>query len=375
MRIGLNLTYLVDESGGSGTYARELIPRLLLAEPKLVLTAWIGSTAPADLREEPWASEVRWIRLPVAGVGAPWRLWYELVGIGIDARRRGLDLIHGLANITPLAHPGLVTVTTIHDVIWIHHPETASAEFRTLMRAVVPLVGRTSSRLIAISEAARDDIASTLHLDPTKFDVAPHGVRPPPSVAIDLERVASRLELGPEPVVLCVAAKRRHKNLDGLVRAFAAGGAPGAQLVLVGAPTAYGEEVRALAQVLGVESRVRCPGWVSEADLEGLYRLTSCFVLASYSEGFGLPVLEALARGVPVACSEIPALRELAGDAALYFDPADTASIAQALTRVVSDKTLSQQLSANGVARARNYTWGRTAQDTLTSYRRALGHV
>jgi glycosyltransferase involved in cell wall biosynthesis len=373
MRVGLNLAYLVEDSGGSGTYARELVPALLRRDPSLELSAWIGTTAPAWLLSEPWASEVRWIRLPVPGIGSPWHLWHELVGIGLDARRRGIDVVHGLANLAPLVHPRVAMVTTILDVIWIHHPEATDRRFRAVMGTLAPLVGRSAGRILAISQAARDDIAQTLHLDPAKFDVTPLGIRPPPHrEPPDAVALAHRLGLGPEPIVLCVAAKRAHKNLHGLIEAFARLGEPRAQLVLPGSRNAYEDELRGLARERGVEGSVRFPGWVSGEDLEDLYALARCFVLPTFQEGFGLPVLEAMARGVPVACSEIPALIEVAADAALLFDPRETASIAAAIRRLLDDEDLAGSLRAAGRRRCAEFTWDRTAGATLASYRRAL---
>ena len=109
-------------------------------------------------------------------------MWHELVGIGLDARRRKIDLVHGLANLGPLVHPGVVTVTTILDVIWVHHPEAAGLLFRAIGRTVTPSVARSSARVIAISKAARDDIAATLRLDVEKFDVTPLGIDLPSPV-------------------------------------------------------------------------------------------------------------------------------------------------------------------------------------------------
>lgn len=376
LRVGLNLAYLVEDSGGSSRYARELIPALIASEPGIELTAWVGSTAPEDLMSEPWAGEVRWVRLPVPGVGTPWHLWYELIAIGFASRRRRLDVVHGLAYLGPLVHPDVATVVTILDVIWLHHPEAAGRRFYAVMRTLVPLLGRTSDRIIAISEAARDDIAATLHLDLAKFDVTPLGIVPPSPTAdspnADSSAVRERLGLGPEQLVLCVAAKRRHKNLHGLIRAFALLPAPRPQLVLPGSPNAYEDELRALARELGIEESVRFPGWISQDDLEELYRSALCFVLPTFQEGFGLPVLEAMARGVPVACSDIPTLREVAGDAALLFDPADPASIAGVIARLIGDRQLAQELVRRGRERCDLFTWERTAQATLASYRRAL---
>jgi glycosyltransferase involved in cell wall biosynthesis len=375
LRVGLNLTYLVENSGGSGRYARELIPSLIEAEPGIEITAWVGSTAPRDLMSESWAGGVSWVRLPVPGVGTPWHLWYELVAIGFAARRRRLDIVHGLAYLGPLVHPGVASVVTILDVIWLHHPETAGKRFHAVMRTLTPLLGRTSDRIIAISEAARDDIAVALHLDPGKFDVTPLGILPPPpgEGLADSEKVRERLGLGPEPILLCVAAMRAHKNLHGLIRAFARMSEPRPQLVLPGSPNDYELELLALARELGIENGVHFPGWISDVDLVDLYRVATCFVLPTFQEGFGLPVLEAMARGLPVACSDIPVLREVVGDAAVLFDPNDPASIAAAIARVTGDRELARELVRRGHERCSVFTWERTAETTLASYRRALG--
>jgi glycosyltransferase involved in cell wall biosynthesis len=381
LKVGFNLAYLVEDSGGSGTYARELLAHLLRVEPEIELTAWVGTTAPAWLAQEPWAEEVRWVRLPVPGLGTPWHLWHELVGIGLDARRRRLDLVHGLANLAPIVHPGIASVATILDVIWIHYPEATGARFRAVMGTLAPLVGRSATRIIAISEAARDDISATLRLDYEKFDVAPLGISPPAAsepTQAERDDLRGRLGLDARPVVLCVAAKRKHKNLHGLIRAIGAiaeraGGEPPLQLVLPGSPNDYEQELRALAAELGVDGSVRFPGWVSDAELDVLYGLATCFVLPTFLEGFGLPVLEAMARGLPVACSDIPVLSEVAGDAAALFDPNDPHSIATTIERVIADPALARELAERGRERCRMFTWERTARATLASYRRALG--
>jgi glycosyltransferase involved in cell wall biosynthesis len=241
------------------------------------------------------------------------------------------------------------------------------------MRLLAPLVGRTCDRILAISCAARDEVAAGLHLDPRKFDVTPLGITvgDMPAPAGD-RALRERLGLGDEPIVLCVAAKRSHKNLHGLIRALAELPEPRPQLVLPGAPNEYERTLRELARELGVEHSVRLPGWVADADLDGLYRAATCFALASFVEGFGLPVLEAMARGVPVVCSDIPVLREVAADAALFFDPSSAASIAQAIARVNLDERMRAQLIERGHARCELFTWERTARATLESYRRAL---
>lgn len=372
LRVGLNLTYLVEDSGGSGTYARRLIPAMLQREPDLELTAWIGSTAPHWIKHEPWASQVRWIRLPVPGVGTPWHLWHELVGIGGDAARRRLDVVHGLANLAPVVRGGVPGVVTILDVIWIHHPLAVATRARVVMRALAPLCGHRAARVIAISQSAADDISQTLRIPAGKFDVTPLGIdqsAPPPPPPVD--PVRRELGLGAEPLVLCVAAKRRHKNLDALIRALALVGEGAPQLVLPGSPTDYEEELRGLAAELGLTDRVHFPGWISNAQLDALYAMADCFVLPSLQEGFGLPVLEAMRHRVPVACSDVSSLPEVAGDAALLFDPRSPEDIAQAISRLIADPELRADLIERGAARCRTFTWDQTAELTLESYERA----
>jgi glycosyltransferase involved in cell wall biosynthesis len=282
-------------------------------------------------------------------------------------------VVHGLAYLAPVVHPRIATVTTILDVIWKHHPDATTARYRMVMGTLAPLVGRRAARIIAISEAAKDDISATLGLDPAKFDVAPLGIRPPEArAAPDRDEAARRLGLGPEPVVLCVAAKRAHKNLHGLISALALVPRPRPQLVLPGSPNDYERSLRELAQQKGVEDSVRFPGWVSADDLEDLYGIATCFVLPTFLEGFGLPVLEAMARGVPVACSDIPVLAEVVADAALLFDPRDDAAIAAAISRLLSDGQLRDRLRGAGREQAAQFTWERTARLTLDSYHRAV---
>jgi glycosyltransferase involved in cell wall biosynthesis len=174
-------------------------------------------------------------------------------------------------------------------------------------------------------------------------------------------------------VVLSVSAKRPHKNLPRLLRAIAAIPAERRPaLVIPGYPTPHEAELRALAGELGIGGQVAFPAWVSAEDLEGLYALAACFVFPSLYEGFGLPVLEAMRRGVPVATSDRSSLPEVAGDAALYFDPTDVDAIRGAVERLLGEPRTAERLVAAGRERAAAFTWERTAALTLASYERAL---
>jgi alpha-1,3-rhamnosyl/mannosyltransferase len=228
--------------------------------------------------------------------------------------------------------------------------------------------------VVAISHAAGEELVADLGVPREKIDVTLLGIRPEHRAApVPEAELRARLSLDARPVVLCVAAKRRHKNLDSLVRAVAALGDDGPQLVLPGAPTEYEDELRELASDLGIAGRVRFPGWLEDDELEGLYGLAACFALPSFVEGFGLPVLEAMSRDVPVVSSNAGSLPEVVGDAALLFDPNSVDELAGALRRVLTDGELAAGLRARGRERCARFTWENTARQTLASYRRALG--
>jgi glycosyltransferase involved in cell wall biosynthesis len=239
---------------------------------------------------------------------------------------------------------------------------------------VAPISARRADRVIALSEAAADDISRTLGLARSRIDVTHLGVRldAPRADPVPEAELRRGLELADDPVLLCVAQKREHKNLSVLLRALPLLADSRARLVLPGSPTPHEAELRRLAAELGVADRVRFPAWISDGELEGLYRLADCFVLPSLQEGFGLPVLEAMARDVPVACSDASSLPEVAGDAALLFDPHDPRALAHTLDRLLGDPALRDDLRARGRERCRRFTWRATARATLASYRRAI---
>jgi glycosyltransferase involved in cell wall biosynthesis len=379
LRVGLNLVYLVRDSGGAGTYARELLRALLEEEPETRVMAFVSSEAPDDVLETPWPGAVDFVRLPVKVTHGPPGAFALAVAaqwgaIPLLAARRRLDVVHGLANVTPLMSPRVATLVTMLDLIWIHHPETMEAPATKGMLRVAPISARRADRVLALSESAAADIARTLGLSRSKIDVAHMGVRleaPRPTPARERD-LRVKLELGQEPILLCVAQKRAHKNLAGLLRALALLSEDSARLVLPGTPTPHEAELQRLASELGVAHRVRFPGWLSGEELEGLYHLATCFVLPSFQEGFGLPVLEAMARDLPVACSNVSSLPEVAGDAALLFDPHDPKAIALALDRLLADATLRDVMRVKGRERCRRFSWRATARATLASYRRAI---
>jgi len=375
MHVGLNLIFLVPgETGGMEVYARELIPRLIAAAPDARFTAFVNREASS--------SGMRWdgtrsVTVPVKAADRIQWVLGEQALLPRLAARAGVDLLHSFASTAP-ARGRFARVVTVHDLIYARFPE-AHGGLRTLgMRLLVPLATRRSDRVIAISQSTKDDLISMLGTAAEKIDVVPQGLgrtqRPEPVPEPELRE---RLRLGGRQVLLSLSAKRPHKNLLALIGALAS--IPSERrplLVLPGYPTWHEAELRQRAGVLGVDADIRFLGWISSEEIEGLWSIADAFVYPSLYEGFGLPVLEAMARGVPVACSEASSLPEVAGDAALLFDPRSERAIADAIERLTSDGVEAQRLRGLGLARARRFTWERTAEETLRSYERALkGHT
>ena len=374
MHVGLNLIYLVPgEIGGMETYARELIPRLVEERPDLRLTAFINREA-AEARNGPWGDLIPSVTIPVNARNRVEWVRGEQQYLPRAAALHGVDVVHSLASTAPAWGP-FRRVTTIHDLIYKVYPE-AHFGLRTLgMRVLVPLAARRSHRIVAISESTRTDLERFLGTSREKIDVVHEGTGARQAAAAEPEAdLRRRHDLGERPVVLTVSAKRPVKNLKRLIDALALIDSDRRPLLVApGYHTPYEAELRSHAQAAGVDADVRWLGWTSDAELEGLYRLAGCFVFPSLYEGFGLPVLEAMARGVPVVCSDRSSLPEVAGDAAVLFDPEDASAIAAAIERVLADPAEAELMRAAGRAHAEKFTWKAAARGTGAAYDRALG--
>jgi glycosyltransferase involved in cell wall biosynthesis len=350
-------------TGGLEVYARGLIPALAELEPAIAMTVIASETAARDFADFQTAPVRVDARSKVRAALA------EQVALPRAVRRIRPDLVHNLFNTAP-AFSGAPQVTTIHDLIHRTVPETHAGALGLGLRLLVDLATKRSRRIIAVSEATKREIVSRLGVDADLVDVVPNGPGLIATAPLPEEDVRRALSLGDRPVVLAVSAKRPHKNLERLITAMAS--VDDAVLVLPGYPTPFEPQLRDLAERTSVADRVRLTGWVDDQLLEGLYASARCLVVPSLAEGFGLPVLEAMARGTPVACSGIPPFREVAGDAALFFDPLDVQSIVETIASLVADGELRQRLAAAGRERALRFSWERSAQATAATYERAL---
>lgn len=372
LRVGLNLVFHGVRAGGVGRYARELGGALLAAEPGIALTVFVAADHPEELRSAGWAPQARWVTVPAASGSRPAAL-AEYLALPALAVARGLDVLHSPANVGPVIAPRVATVVTLHDLIWFHQGAGWGADpraQRAIRRQVAHSV-RHADRVFATSQAAADDIVLALGVPRERIALTPMGVRRPAVTATPEAVIREQLVLGGSRVLLCVAQKRPYKNQASLIRALPALD-PEIVLVAPGASTEYEDELRRLAAELGVSDRVRLPAWLSEPDLAGLYALSEVFALPSRIEGFGLPVLEAMAYGLPVACSDIPALREVSGDAALRFDPGEQPAIDACLTRLFADRALQRELIGRGQVQVNRFTWKQTGVASVRGYRDAI---
>ena len=372
MHVGLNLVFLVPgEQGGMEVYARELLRALPAERPDLRLTAFVNREARAAGGE--WDEFADVVEVPVfARNRLQWVRGEQQLLPGL-ARRAGIDVLHSLASTAP-ARGRFRRVVTIHDLLYRVIPDAHFGVLGLGMRVLIPLAAHRSHRVIVDSRSTRADVRRFLHVPERKLDVVALGVGATPAGAAEPEaELRARHGLGSRPVVLSVSAKRPHKNLERLLEALAAiAHERRPVLVIPGYPTPYEAILRERARALGIGDDVRWLGWVSGPELEGLYALSAAFVFPSLYEGFGLPVLEAMRRGVPVACANRSSLPEVAGDAALLFDPEDPRVITAAIERLLGDRADAERLRVAGRAQAARFTWAATARATAASYDRAM---
>ncbi len=303
--------------------------------------------------------------------------WAEQTKFIAELRRLRLDLVHFSSFNVPIFYPGKFVVT-IHDIIHHLYPGKKKAHLlhRFAYRLVINSAVRRAAKIIAVSQGTRQDIVKTFHIEPEEIAVIYEGVderffqRVPLS---KIQEIKEKYEIS-EPYLLFVGVWRQYKNLPRLAQAFDIikdrQGFSG-QLVLAGKIDPFYPEIR--RAVLGTKfaQDIKALGYVSDEDLLALYQGAAAFVLPSLIEGFGLIGAEAQASGVAVVASDIPVLREVLGEGAMYFNPKNVGDIAEKISTVLSDNELRLKLELNGLARVKKYTWEEAARKTLKVYEMA----
>ena len=365
LRIGVNALYLIPGGvGGTEIYLRHLLTALAAIDGENQYLVFTNRETDASL--VPAAANFRAVPQPVHAAFRPARILWEQTGLAVAAATRRLDVLLNPGFTAPIlcACP---QVTVFHDLQHKRHPEYFRWFDLPFWRVLLWASAHRSRLLLADSEATRTDLVRFYRLAPERIRVAPLGADPA-FVEIAHQRESAAIE----PYFLCASTSHPHKGLVPLVRAFARfrRQRPGFRLVITGV---RGFHAQAVESAAGDSDAVELTGWIEREELYKLFLHAFAFVYPSTFEGFGLPVIEALAAGLPTACSAIEPLVSLAGDAALTFEPASEEALYQALERLTSDESLRARLSAAGPPRAAEFTWEQTAAKTLAALREAAG--
>ncbi len=382
MRYGLDGRYIQDHFPGIGRYTYHLALALARVAPEDEFILFHDPAARNTQYDLGALAAI--LNLSLVEVAAsPFRLRQQ-IALPRLARALRLDLYHSPYYLIPYVMP-CPTVVTIHDLIPYLYPDSLpNPRLSGVFAAAIRLALRRAAWVLVDAASTRDDLARVMRADPARVTAAPLAADASfhPASPDEIAALRARLGLG-APYLLYLGINKPHKNLPRLVEAWAALPADlraGRQLVLAGREDPRYPQARELAARLGLGGEVRFLGAVAGDDMPALYSGALGFVFPSVYEGFGLPVLEAMACGAPTACANTSSLAEIVGDAssadapALLFDPHDVASLRDALARLLADDALRQRLSAAGQARARAFTWERAAEETIGVYRR-VAHV
>ena len=362
MRYAIDAHAIGQRLTGNEIYARSLVGAFPAVDKRSEFYTYISVK-----QAEAWIPERFHIRYvssnPVVRLG---------FGLARQVRRDRPHVLH-VQYTGPLFCP-VPVVVSIHDVSFLEHPEYFTAMRRKQLEITVARTARTASKIITGSEFSRDSILRAYRVDPDKVVVVSDAANPFFRVVnreAAIRKVRNSFEVH-EPFVLSVGDLQPRKNHVGLIRAFSdlVKSCPQLphRLVLAGQDTWFGTRVREAAKLSGVEDRISFLGFVTDDDLLQLYNACDCFVFPSYYEGFGIPILEAMACGRAVVCANTSSIPEVADGAGLLFDPYRTEEIARAMRDVLLDGELRQRMERLGIQRAATFTWKETARRTLGVY-------
>lgn len=368
IHVALNAAFLdPGVSGGPESYMRGLIEGLARARPDAQLSVLTSRRGAEGLRASGWQSFATLVALPTDEGQRGRRLAAELVGVPLWVARNRPTVVHSLASIGPVRPMAAPHVLTLHDLTFLRIDTFGKATTVAMSRIALG-AARHAARIITATRASLDEIVTLGGVDRSRVDVVPHGRRSVLEPSDDaIAAMRETFSLGGKRVVVNVAAKRPHKNQELLIRALPHLPAD-VVLVLAGHEEPYADQLRALAPELGVADRVHLPHYLGDEELEALWRVADAAAFPTRGEGFGLPVIEALDRGLPVACSDIPVLTEVSGGLAHPFPVDDPEAAAAAVTAALADDPDDPARHAY----ASQFTWDRAAELTWDSYDRAI---
>ncbi len=355
LRIGVNALYLIPGGvGGTEIYLHQLLGALAGIDACNEYFVFTNRETGPDLvpQQANFHRMPQWVRARFR----PARIIWEQTVLPLAATRLGLDALLNPGFTAPLYCP-CPAVTVFHDMQHKRHPEHFRWFDLPFWRVLLFMSAHRANLLLADSDATRADVLRYYRLPAEKVRVVRLGVDP----------VFFGLRRAPEKLLLTVSTLHPHKGLDTLLRAFAQfrRDQPDFRLVVAGLRGFHAEVLERLREELGLAGAVDFTGWIPRAQLYELYTRAWAFLYPSTFEGFGMPVLEALAAGIPTGCSNIEPMSTIAGYAALQFEPGNVDAICAAMTRLVADGELRARLAVEGPARAAAFSWAATARATL----------
>lgn len=358
LHVLVDMLFYTGRRGGTETYAREIAKRMPEAFADAQLTVLVNRAGAERVRSF-FPGNVR----VVGWVGADRVSWAagEVLAVNRHAKRVGADVIWSPANFAPITRSRVARVTTTHDVTY--HAAEGGGIGGVVARITSWLMGRaalTSDAVITGSHAAESAVIAHIGVDPGEITVIPHGTNAPRAPEDPWHELAG-LGIRPgRPVILSTGNRLPHKNFEAILRAVAQMDAPRPLVVI---PGSHGKDPLApLVEQLGLGSDVILPGWVTAAQLESLFSVADLYVCPSLAEGFGLPVIDAMRRGCVVLANDVPVLREVGGDVALYADATSPAELAAAIAAAIREDGTERREA--GERRASLYTWERSTEQT-----------
>jgi glycosyltransferase involved in cell wall biosynthesis len=372
-RIAIDYTAAVRQGGGIGRYTRGLVHALAalpVYDQYILLVVGRGQDPelhPPTFQFRHLPLDERYTNIIWHRTGLPFPKIEWLTG--------PIDVFHSPNFVLPPVAKAR-TVLTIHDLSFMRVPECAEPSLREYLLRIVPKAVARADRILADSHNTRDDVIELLGVNPDRVEVVPAGVDArfrPINDGTVLEQVRERYHLGDDPFILSVGTLEPRKNFAGLIESFAALRRDTQlphRLVIAGGKGWLYEGIFEAARRLRLEEHITFAGFVADDDLPALYNLADVFAFPTLYEGFGLPVLEAMACGTPVITADNSCMPELVSNAALLVEAADVEGLARAIRDVLTQDNLREALIVRGLARARQYTWQAAAQKLLAAYER-----
>jgi glycosyltransferase involved in cell wall biosynthesis len=374
MRIGVDITSAVTQGGGIGRYTRELIYALVRADKTTDYHLFSAKQPPTLPVPDPIPSGDN-ISYHQAPLSERWlyRLWYRLkLPLPVQLMTGQLDLFHSPDFVLPPVRNDIPTIVTVHDLSFVHYPKTFTPALVNYLNNVVPWSVERATHILADSQATKDDLMNIWGVTAEKVTVLYSGVSGrfrPVTNNKQLSAVRQKYDIGDAPYLVSVSTLQPRKNFQMLIRAFKPVAAEQPHnLIIAGGKGWLYEEMLAEVEKQGLEGRVKFIGFVADGDLPALYSEASLMVFPSLYEGFGLPLLEAMACGVPVLSSNSSCLPEVAGEAAVLLPPTDQDAWSQSMNDLLSNSSQRARMVAAGFLQARKFTWKKAAVQLQAIY-------